>query len=123
VLHKRIVFLTILMEEDPRVAPEDRIEVEKLEAGFWRVRGRYGFMEEPSVPEVLKLAAGHGLEFRESETTYFVSRETIIPSRRSGMSLWREGLFAVMARNAQSATAFFRLPPDRVVELGMQVEI
>lgn len=123
VLHKRIVFLTILMEEDPHVAAEDRIEVEKLDAGFWRVRGRYGFMEEPSVPEVLKLAASHGLEFRESETTYFVSRETIIPSRRSGMALWRERLFSVMARNAQSATAFFRLPPDRVVELGMQVEI
>lgn len=123
VLHKRIVFLTILMEEDPHVAAEDRIEVEKLEAGFWRVRGRYGFMEEPSVPEVLKLAASHGLEFRESETTYFVSRESIIPSRRSGMALWRERLFSVMARNAQSATAFFRLPPDRVVELGMQVEI
>ena len=123
VLHKRVVFLTILMEEDPRVPAEDRIEVEKLDNGFWRVRGRYGFMEEPSVPEVLKLAATHGLEFKESETTYFVSRETIIPARRRGMARWREALFAVMARNAQSATAFFRLPPDRVVELGMQVEI
>lgn len=123
VLHKRVVFLTILMEEDPHVPAEDRIEVEKLDNGFWRVRGRYGFMEEPSVPEVLKLAATHGLEFKESETTYFVSRETIIPARRSGMARWREALFAVMARNAQSATAFFRLPPDRVVELGMQVEI
>ncbi len=123
VLHKRIVYLTIIVEEYPRVSGDDRIEVEKMEAGFWRVRGRYGFMEEPSVPEVLKLAEAHGLEFRESETTYFVSRETIIPSRRRGMARWREGLFSVMARNAQSAVAFFRLPPDRVVELGMQVEI
>ncbi len=123
VLHKRIVFLTIQVAEDPRVPAEERVEVERLPHGFWRVRARFGFFEEPNVPVVLELARAHGLEFKETETTFFLSRETIIASRNPGMALWRERLFAVMARNAQSATAFFHLPANRVVELGMQVEI
>jgi KUP system potassium uptake protein len=123
VLHKRIVFLTVITEEDPRVAPSERIEVEKLTAGFWRVKLHYGFMEEPDVMAALDECADRGLEFRAQETTFFVSRETIIPAHKSGMATWREKLFAVMARNASSATTFFRLPPNRVVELGMQVEI
>jgi KUP system potassium uptake protein len=80
-------------------------------------------MEEPDVPDVLRRCGDLGLRFKEHETTFFLSRETIIPSKRSGMALWRERLFAIMSRNAQSATAFFRLPASRVVELGMQVEI
>ncbi len=123
VLHRRVVFLTLQVAEDPRVPDTERVEVEDLDHGFWRVRARFGFFEDPSVPRLLELAAAHGLEFRESETTFFLSRETIIPSRRAGMALWRERLFAIMARNATSATAFFRLPANRVVELGMQVEI
>ena len=123
VLHRRIVFLTIHVDEDPRVAAEERVEIEKLPHGFWRVRARFGFFEDPDVPSVLAICAQKGLEFKETETTFFLSRETIIPAREAGMALWREHLFAVMARNAQSATAFFRLPANRVVELGMQVEI
>src|SRR4030095_4272468 len=123
VLHQRVIFLTVVIEEYSHVPLADRVEVEKLDGGFWRVRGRYGFMEEPHVPEVLGRCALHGLEFKATDTTFFVSRETIIPSKRSGMALWRERLFAVMARNAQSATTYFHLPPNRVVELGMQVEI
>jgi KUP system potassium uptake protein len=123
VLHRRIVFLTIHVDEDPRVAAEERVEIEKLPHGFWRVRARFGFFEDPDVPSVLAICAQKGLEFKETETTFFLSRETIIPARKAGMALWREHLFAVMARNAQSATAFFRLPANRVVELGMQVEI
>jgi len=123
VLHRRIVFLTIHVDEDPRVAAEERVEIEKLPHGFWRVRARFGFFEDPDVPSVLAICAQKGLEFKETETTFFLSRETIIPARQAGMALWREHLFAVMARNAQSATAFFRLPANRVVELGMQVEI
>jgi KUP system potassium uptake protein len=123
VLHRRIVFLTIHVDEDPRVAEAERVEIEKLPHGFWRVRARFGFFEDPDVPSVLAICAQKGLEFKETETTFFLSRETIIPARKAGMALWREHLFAVMARNAQSATAFFRLPANRVVELGMQVEI
>ncbi len=123
VLHRRVVFLTIQVDEDPRVPDDERVEIEKLPHGFWRVRARFGFFEEPNVPMVLNICAEKGLEFKETETTFFLSRETIIPARRAGMALWREHLFAVMARNAQSATAFFRLPANRVVELGMQVEI
>ncbi len=123
VLHRRVVFLTLQVSEDPRVPDAERVVVEKLPHGFWRIRARFGFFEDPSVPRLLELAAEQGLEFKESETTFFLSRETIIPSRRAGMALWRERLFAIMARNATSATAFFRLPANRVVELGMQVEI
>ena len=125
VLHQRIVFLTVVIEEDSHVSPSERLEVEELDAGFWRVRARYGFMEEPNVQAILNLCATKGLEFKPMETTFFLSRETIIPSHnnRSGMATWRDRVFAVMARNATSATAFFRLPANRVVELGMQVEI
>jgi KUP system potassium uptake protein len=123
VLHRRIIFLTVGVDEDPRVPDEERVEIEKLTLGFWRVRARFGFFEEPNVPLVLGLCEKQGLEFKETETTFFLSRETVLPSKRGGMALWRERVFALMARNAQSATAFFRLPANRVVELGMQVEI
>ncbi|HAB15896.1 MAG TPA: potassium transporter Kup [Verrucomicrobiota bacterium] len=123
ILHERVVFLTILVAEEPRVDEASRITVEELENGFWRVKAMYGFMEEPNAPDVLRRCADFGLKFREAETSFFLSRETIIPSRRSGMARWRENLFAVMARNSQSATMFFQLPANRVVELGMQVEI
>jgi KUP system potassium uptake protein len=123
VLHERTLFLTILVDESPRVDDDDRMSVEELEEGFWRVRARYGFMEEPNVPNILRRCGELGLNCREHETSFFVSRETIIPSKKSGMAIWRERLFALMSRNAHPATAFFRLPPNRVVELGMQVEI
>ena len=123
VLHERVIFLTILVAEDPRVRREDRVEIEELRHGFWRVRARFGFMEEPNVMEVLRLCDGMGLQIKEQEATFFLSRETIIAVKKSGMMLWRERLFALLSRNAQSATTFFRLPAGRVVELGMQVEL
>jgi len=123
VLHRRVIFLTVGVDEDPRVPDAERVEIEKLTLGFWRVKARFGFFEEPNVPLVLALCEGQGLEFKETETTFFLSRETVLPSKRGGMALWRERVFALMARNAQSATAFFHLPANRVVELGMQVEI
>jgi len=123
VLHKRVVIMTIATADAPHVDPEDRVRVETLREGFYRVRGAYGFMEEPSVPEVIEECAEKGLEFAYEDTTFFLSRETIIPSPRPGMWLWRERLFAYISRNAQPATAFFRLPANRVVELGMQIEI
>ena len=112
-----------MTEEAPHVRESNRIQVEELTDGFYRVVAHYGFMDEPNIPEVLASCKEHGLDISPQQITYFLSRETIIPTRRHGMMLWRERLFRVMAQNAQSATAFFRLPANRVVELGMQVEI
>ncbi len=123
VLHQRVIILTIATAESPHVDEDERVNVAKLQDGFYRVQGFYGFMEEPSVPEVIAECARLGLKFNNEDTTFFLSRETIIPSSKPGMWLWRERLFAYMARNAQRATAFFRLPANRVVELGMQIEI
>ncbi len=123
VLHERVVILTIQTEEVPHVDAEERIEIKELKCGFHRIIGRFGFMEDPDVPQVFAAAEKLGFKMQEAKTTYFLSRETIIASDKPGMFMWRERLFSFMSRNAQSATAFFRLPPNRVVELGMQVEI
>jgi KUP system potassium uptake protein len=123
VIHDRVVLLTVATADAPHVDEDDRVKVEKLTEGFYRVRGYYGFMEEPSVPDLLAMCEVKALKFVYEDTTFFLSRETIIPSDRPGMWLWRERLFAYMSRNAQRATAFFRLPANRVVELGMQIEI
>jgi KUP system potassium uptake protein len=124
VLHKRVVFFTICVDEDPVVDKAHRLEVERMESGFWRVQAHYGFMETPNIQAILRQCAEHDLEFHEMETTFFLSRETVIPKTdNGGMNIWQEHLFAIMVRNALSATAYFRLPANRVVELGMQVEI
>jgi KUP system potassium uptake protein len=115
--------LTVITERVPHVSPEHRIEVTPLGQGFWRVVGRYGYMEHPDVPELMSLATAHGVSLRLAETSYYLSRETIIPSELPGMALWRERLFGVMVRNAVAASAFFGLKPNRVVELGAQIEI
>jgi len=123
ILHQRVVLLTILIEEIPYVEAERRVSVTNLGQEFYRVIGRYGFMEEPDAQQILKQCKPYGLNFREMETTFFLSRESIIPSERRGLARWRKRLFAFMARNAQPANAYFRLPPNRVVELGLQVEL
>ena len=123
VLHERVVFLSVATEEVPHLAAEDRGTIEHLGAEFYRVRLRYGFMEEPHVPAALATLKEKGLEFLRLETSYFLGRETLIPSPRPGMAIWRERLFWVMSRNARPATSFFHLPPNRVVELGTQVEL
>jgi KUP system potassium uptake protein len=123
VLHRRIVILTIATDEMPHVDSEQRIQVETPQEGFYRVTGHYGFMEEPNVPQLLEACKDHGLEVRPEETTFFLSRETILATKNPGMAIWRERLFAILSRNAQPATAFFGLPANRVVELGMQVEL
>ncbi len=122
VLHERAVLLTIAISDEAHVDEADRVRVELLGHGLFRVRARCGFMERATVSELLVKCAAQGLELRDAETTFFLSRETIRPSARPGMALWRERLFAFLARNAQPATAFFELPANRVVELGMQVE-
>ncbi|MBV9880235.1 MAG: potassium transporter Kup [Gemmatirosa sp.] len=123
VLHARVVFLATITQEVPAVPPEERAHVESLGNGFWQVKLRYGFMEDADVPAALAMISHDGLSFRPLDTTYFLGRETLIATRRKGMALWRERLFALMARNARPATSFFRLPPNRVVELGAQVEL
>ena len=97
--------------------------MESLGHGVFKILVRYGFTEDPDIPSVLSRVKERGLSFKRMETSYFLGRETIIASRSPGMALWREHLFAVMARNARPATAFFKLPPNRVVELGAQIEI
>jgi KUP system potassium uptake protein len=123
VLHEQVVLLTIASEDVPHVAAEERVEVEPLEQGFVRVIARYGFMENPSIPDILKRGREKGLQFQLMSTSFFLGRETLIPSKKPGMAMWREALFSWMSRNARSATAFFRIPPNRVVELGTQVEL
>jgi KUP system potassium uptake protein len=123
VLHANIVLLTVTTEDVPHVSRERAIELEPLSAGFFRVTLRYGFMEEPGVPEAMSDARARGLPIDKDDITYFLGRETLLPANHPGMAPWREKLFALMSRNAMRATAFFRIPPERVVELGMQVEL
>jgi KUP system potassium uptake protein len=105
------------------VSPEDRVSVEPVGHDLFNLRVQYGFMEDPDVPQALEQARQQGLVLDSDDLTYFLGRETIIVTRRKGMAIWREKLFVLMARNALRATAFFRLPPERVVELGVQVEM
>ncbi len=123
VLHEQIIFLTVKTEQIPHVAGDDRLMVEHFGAGMFRVKVHYGFMEEPNIPAVLAQAGSALPRMDPGDTTYFLGRETIISTSRDGMAEWREKLFAIMSRNATTATAYFGIPPDRVVELGEQIEM
>lgn len=123
VLHERVVLLTVETEPVPHIAPENRIGVTDLSHGFFRVIVRYGFMDEIDIPEELATITTAGGPFKAMETSYFLARQTLIASSRPGMAIWREKLFAWMVRNAESAMEFFKLPSNRVIELGSQVEI
>lgn len=123
VLHERIVLLTVVTNDVPHVPPEERAIVEPLGQGFFRLTLRYGFMEEPDVPAALVEASAAGFPLNLEETTFFLGVETLLATKRPGMPLWRERLFVLIARNAIRANTFFKIPPDRVVELGMQVEL
>jgi KUP system potassium uptake protein len=127
-LHERVVLVSILTEEIPSVRSEDRVAVRELGCGFFQVSARYGFMETPDVPAMLdsipkRNLAGPKLEFKPMDTTYFLGRETLLPSGPSAMATWRKRLFIVMSRNAQTASSFFGLPPNRVVEMGAQIQL
>jgi KUP system potassium uptake protein len=123
VIHERNIILTIVTDEVPQVEPAKRLQVEKLAMGFHRIIAHYGFMEEPNVPALLAAAPQFGEPINLHRTTFFLSRETIVPTQSKTMCRWRQWLFAAMSRNAQSAGSFYRIPANRVVELGMQVEI
>ncbi len=123
VLHDQVVILTVTTAPMPYVEPDERIELQAYGDGFYGVTLRYGFMQDPNVPGALDAARERGLPYDDRDVTFFLGRETLLATRREGMALWREHLFVLLARNAQRATAFFRLPPDQVVELGVQVEM
>lgn len=123
ILHKTVVLLTVMTEERPHVSRKERVKVIPLGKGLFRVIIRYGFMEDPDVPQVLNKVNSEGLQIKPGETTYFLGRESLVATRRPGMAIWREKLFAWMSRNALGAGYFFDLPPDRVIEIGAQVEL
>lgn len=123
VLHERVVLLTVETEPVPHVAPKNRMDVSDLGHGFYRIVLHYGFMDEVDIPSELATTTAAGGPFKSMETSYFLARQTLIASSRPGMAIWREKLFAWMVRNAESAMEFFKLPSNRVIELGSQVEI
>ena len=123
VLHERIIILTVKVIGQPMVGEDSRVLAEELGPGFFRIVLRYGFMQEIDVPAALLQAHACGAPIKLMETSFFLGRQTLIASERPGMALWREKLFAWMVRNAESAMEFFKLPPNRVVELGSQLEI
>jgi KUP system potassium uptake protein len=123
VLHERNVILTVVFREVPWVPMDQRVEVRPLGHGFWRVTLSFGFMNTPDVPKALTLVESHGLHIPVFETSYFLSRETVVPTPGGGMANWREALFAAMSRNAGGVVEYFRLPGNAVVELGTRVSI
>jgi KUP system potassium uptake protein len=121
VLHERVILLSFAAADEPRVDLARRVNVEPIAEGFYRVVARFGFMETPGIVEVLSECRRQGLALEAGECTYFLSRETVMLSDAPGMAQWRKRLFAFLSRNAQDASVFFGLPPNRVVELGMQI--
>ncbi len=123
VLHEHVVLMSIQALPVPEVSPARRATVVELGQGFFQIRAQYGFMESPNVPDILRRFARGAFPVGELEVTYYLGRETLLTTGPARLARWRKQLFAVMSRNAQSATAFFNLPPNRVVELGAQVQL
>jgi KUP system potassium uptake protein len=122
-LHEHVVLLTIRTADAPTVANEDRLRIEHLSAGFYRLVVWYGYMEAPSVPKAMRLASGFGLPLEPTKTTFFLGRETLLIDGLSSMPKWRKALFAFMSRNAANPAGYFGIPPNRVVELGAQIRL
>ena len=122
VLHEQVVLLSILSEEVPEIPDSDRITIMKLPQGFYRITARYGFMESTNVPAILARAKEAGIDNKPLDTTFYLGREQLIPTGPTPLWSWRKKLFVFMSRNSRSATAFYSIPPNRVVELGAQIE-
>ena len=122
-IHDRVIFLTILVGDVPWVRQHQQVDVEHISDGFWRVTGHYGFMQRPDVRQLLRICSHHGLDVSASHSTFFLGREVIVPSRRVGMALWREHLFAIASKLAEQPASYFQIPVNRVIELGQQIEI
>jgi KUP system potassium uptake protein len=124
VLHQRAVMLSLITREIPRVNQQERARIESFPNGIYRVTCHYGFMETPTITEVLESIRAKGLDVQLTELTFFLGRETLIAARRpGGMALWREHLFSFMSRNAYRATQFFHIPVNQVIEIGSQIEL
>jgi len=123
VLHEQVVFLSIMAKDAPIVPAGERIKIQDLGQGFYRVEAFYGFMQKPNVPQIMKIVAQYGLITDPMTTTFYLGRETLMTSGKSKMMRWRKSLFAVMSRNAGNPTSYFGIPANRVVELGAQVEL
>jgi KUP system potassium uptake protein len=123
ILHEQVILLTVATKEVPHIDSDERLDVKRLSEGFYRVVAYYGFMEDPSIPDIMNMIRGRGIMFRPLDTTYFLGRDTLIVTGASGMARWRKRLFGVMSRNARSATSFFGIPYNQVVELGAQIEL
>jgi KUP system potassium uptake protein len=123
VLHDRVILLTVITTDAPYVKDKDRVTTERLGEGFYRLTVKYGFMQEPNVPAAVASASTPHFPIDLETTTFFVGIETLLATKRPGMALWRERLFVLMSKNAVRATSFYRIPPERVVEIGMQVEL
>jgi KUP system potassium uptake protein len=123
VLHERNILLTVLTEDVPHIQQRDRVDVDKLSESFYRVTAYYGFMETPEIHQILDGCSIKELSLPIKDITFFLGRETLIPTKRPGMAIWREYLFAFMSRNAERATSYFNIPVDQVVEIGIQVEL
>ncbi|HET9149661.1 MAG TPA: KUP/HAK/KT family potassium transporter, partial [Alphaproteobacteria bacterium] len=124
VIHDKIIILTVAFNDTPWIPFEERVAVEMLAKGVWRVMVNYGFKNTPDIPQALELCKQqHGLGINLYATSYFLSRETLVPKPGGAMARWRETLFATMAQNAGSIVEFFRIPANSVIELGTRVEI
>jgi KUP system potassium uptake protein len=123
VLHARVVLVTMITEDVPYVPVAERVRVEELDYGFYRVFVRYGFKDDPDIPAALALCEAQSLPFDLMESSFFLGRETLIPRGGSVLGRWRELLFILMFRNAHSAADFFCIPANRVVEFGTQIEL
>jgi len=123
VLHEQVVLLSIVTDDVPFVARSKRVTVERLREGFFRVTAHYGFMQTAKVTDILRAAESEGLHTRSDATSYYLGREKLVVTSNPGLTKWRKILFAFLSRNARPATDFFKLPPDRVVEMGMALEL
>jgi KUP system potassium uptake protein len=123
VLHQQVVILSIVTDSVPEVSPADFVNIKFFDRGFWGVTAHYGFMQTPDVVQVLRACASQGLYLNEAETSFYLGRETLLPGKGKGMAPWRKRLFGFLSRNARSATDFFSIPPNRVVEIGTQIEL
>jgi KUP system potassium uptake protein len=123
ILHERIIILEIDTMDVPRVPEATRIEVERLGKGFHVVRAQYGFMEQPDVPAALRACRPHGIAYDEMETSFFLGRETLVPAARSTLGKVRQGYFISLSHTAGATKLFFRIPPNRAIELGNQIQV
>jgi KUP system potassium uptake protein len=123
ILHEQVILMTAKTEEIPYVAMNERVEVTEIGPKIFRVIVHYGFQETPNIKKILRHCEAKGITIEMNDLTFFVGRETLIATDRPGMAIWREKLFIGMSKNALNATSFFKIPSDKVIEVGLQVEM